>query len=189
MGGLGYTRTWRKFFLAHFAVFFSWLRLQIHRHRRDSLFGRKLQRDSSEVRIRDVWRSLGIHLDKYELNSFQSRFRCFQMVNILWFVFSSNSSSVPPESRVNLDFNKWSNDGELGIMRQLSTVPKTMDVTVICSLVCVSRKSVYKQWRETGWQCSRSHSNLQKRWDRDVSLLDLLLDLQFNRFIHKLRDC
>lgn len=185
MGGLGYTRTWRKFFLAHFAVFFSWLRLQIHRHRRDSLFGRELQRDSSEVRIRDVWRSLGIHLDKYELNSFQSRFRCFQMVNILWFVFSSNSSSVPPESRVNLDFNKWSNDGELGIMRQLSTVPKTMDVTVICSLVCVSRKSVYKQWRETGWQCSRSHSNLQKRWDRDVSLLDL----QFNRFIHKLRDC
>lgn len=108
----------------------------------------------------------------------QVMFSVFGLLNVYSSLFSSGSgSSTLPDSRVNLEFSKWSNDGELakwmnslitwGIEENCMTMGSFIPL-FICSL----RESIYQQWRESGLQHSWSPQNLQKHGDRNVSLFN-----------------
>lgn len=105
----------------------------------------------------------------------QVMFSVLGLLNVYSSLFSS--SSTLPDSRVNLEFSKWSNDGELakwmnslitwGIEENCMTMGSFIPL-FICSL----RESIYQQWRESGLQHSWSPQNLQKHGDRNVSLFN-----------------
>lgn len=150
-------------------IMFADLCHQIHRDRCDPLFWRKIQGDNSKVCVPPR------HWNAHTVTGDPLMFSC--LLNV-WFVVlssSSSGSSTLPDSRVNLEFSKWSNAGEFSKEKE-KRARRVWDqdvysiINLFYLLVRSLRESVYQQRRESGRQHSGSPQNLQKHWDRNVSL-------------------